>query len=276
MRIDSHQHFWRYDSSEYGWIQSDWPIRRDYLPADLFKELHSCHLEGCIAVQARQTIAESCWLLELADQHPFIKGVVGWVDLRSKELPSQLDMFTKNPKFIGVRHVLQDEHDDEFMLTSEFQRGIASLGSTGLTYDILIYPRQLTASIKLVNRFPEQKFVLDHLAKPAIKRGELAPWDRQIRELAKHPNVYCKISGMVTEASWDSWQSTDFRPYLDIVVDAFGVDRLMYGSDWPVALLGGSYRQIYELAYNYVIELGTAAEQAIFGENAERFYLHHR
>lgn len=276
MRIDSHQHFWKYDPDEYGWIQSGWPIRRDYLPDDLFSELHACNLEGCIAVQARQTLEESRWLLELADQAAFIKGVVGWVDLRSTEVIVQLERFAKHPKFVGVRHVVQDEADDRFMLGNEFVRGIERLRSFDLTYDILIYPRQLPAAIELVKRFPEQPFVLDHIAKPSIKTGELAPWDRQIRELAKHQNVLCKISGMITEADWNSWQPSDVRPYLDVVAESFGTDRLMYGSDWPVALLAGSYRQVYELSHEYLAALGTEAEQKIFGGNAERFYLKNR
>ena len=273
MRIDSHQHFWKYDPAEYGWIQPDWPIRRDYLPADLLPELHSSKLDGCIAVQARQSLEESRWLLELADQSPCIKGVVGWVDLRSADVAAQLEMFAKHSKFVGVRHVVQDEPDDSFMLGREFLHGIGLLKSFKLTYDILIYPRQLPAAIELVKQFPEQPFVLDHIAKPSIKTRAMAPWDRQIRELAKHQNVFCKISGMATEADWNSWLPSDVRPYLDVVFEAFGVERLMYGSDWPVALLAGSYRQTYDLAHEYVAGLGISAERAIFGVNAEHFYL---
>jgi len=273
MRIDSHQHFWKFVPSEYGWMKPDWLIRQDYLPDDLLREFAPCDLDGCIAVQARQTLEESRWLLELADQNPVIKGVVGWVDLRADNVVEQLELFADHPRFVGVRHIVQEEPDDDFMLGAAFQRGISELASLGLVYDILVFPRQLPASNKLVRQFPDQPFVLDHIAKPFIKDGLIGDWEKEIRELAKAPNVYCKISGMITEAAWNAWKPEDFRPYLDIVVEAFGVDRLMYGSDWPVALLAGTYQQVYGLAYDYVSALGEDAECAIFGETAARFYL---
>lgn len=276
MRIDSHQHFWTYVPSEYGWMKPDWPIRRDYLPEDLLREFEPCNLDGCVAVQARQTLEESRWLLELADHHPMIKGVVGWVDLRADNVAEQLELFAHHPRFVGVRHIVQDEPDNDFMLGNDFQRGISHLAPLNLVYDILVFPYQLPASNKLVRRFPNQLFVLDHIAKPFIKDGMISDWKDQIRELAKAPNVFCKISGMITEASWHTWKPEDFRPYLDIVVEAFGIDRLMYGSDWPVALLAGTYRQVYDLAHDYVSSLGADAERAIFGETAARFYLNRR
>jgi len=211
-------------------------IRRDFLPVDLKRELEKVKLDGSIAVQARSSLTESRWLLNLADHTPFIKGVVGWVDLLSERVEDQLAEFANHPKFSGVRHIVQDEPDDRFMLCPEFLRGISRLKRFNLTYDILIYPKQLPAAIKLVEKFPEQKFVLDHLAKPFIKAGELSPWDKQIRELAKSENVGCKVSGMVTEAKWNAWKPADFRPYLDVAFEAFGDDRLMFGSDWPVCL----------------------------------------
>jgi L-fuconolactonase len=272
MKIDSHQHFWRFSEAEYGWMKPDWPIRRDYFPSDLEPELRACGLDGCVAVQARQSLEESRWLLELAESSAIIRGVVGWVDLRCDKVEEQLRSLSVNDKFVGVRHVVQDEPDDSFMLGESFQRGIGLLKNFGLTYDILIYPRQLPAAIRLVENFPNQPFVLDHIAKPFIKDGTIEPWKTQIRELADHPNVCCKISGMVTEADWRSWKSDQFQPYLETVLDAFGIDRLMYGSDWPVALLAGSYRQVYQLTFDFVSPLGHEAIEKFFGTNCTRFY----
>ncbi|HEY6168240.1 MAG TPA: amidohydrolase family protein [Verrucomicrobiae bacterium] len=272
MRIDSHQHFWRYGAAEYPWIRQEWPIRRDFLPLHLQPLLSATGLDGSIAVQARQTLDESRWLLELADQHPLIKGVVGWADLRSSCVEEQLAAFAKHPKFVGVRHVVQDEPDDSFMLQPDFLRGLGTLKQFNLTYDILIFPKQLPAAITLVGKFPEQSFVLDHIAKPFIRDGTLAPWREQIRELAKFPNVLCKVSGMVTEAKWSDWKADDFKPYLDVVFAAFGVERLMYGSDWPVCLLAGSYEKVFALVHDYVAPLSTEAKEQFFGGNAARFY----
>jgi L-fuconolactonase len=272
MRIDSHQHFWRYSAEEYPWMKPEWPIRRDYLPADLEPELKASGLDGCVAVQARQSLEETRWLLELAERSAIVKGVVGWVDLRSANVRAELEEFVSRPKFVGVRHVVQDEPDDRFMLREDFQRGIGQLHAFGLTYDILIYPRQLPAAVELVRRFPEQRFVLDHLAKPLIGDGVLSPWRDQLRELAALPNVMCKVSGMVTEARWNEWRAEDFRPYLDATFEAFGVERLMYGSDWPVALLAASYEQVFGLVRDYVVALGAEAEGKVFGQNAARFY----
>jgi L-fuconolactonase len=273
MRLDSHQHFWNYSAEQYPWIQPSWPIKRSFLPNDLAPLLAQAGLDGCIAVQARQTMEESRWLLELADQSPIIKGAVGWVDLRSDKVEEQLAQFTKHPKFVGVRHVVQDEPDDDFMVRPEFLRGISKLKQFGLRYDILIYPKQLPAAIKLVQQFPGQPFVLDHIAKPHIKDGTRSPWQEQIRELAKAPNVLCKVSGMVTEAKWQGWRYDHFVPYLDVVAEAFGVDRLMYGSDWPVCLLAGSYPQVYSLANRYFASQSETAKAKIFGGNAAKFYL---
>jgi len=272
MRIDSHQHFWRFNQPDYGWIKPDWPIRRDFLPADLEPELRAWNLDGCVAVQARQSLAESRWLLDLATANTIIRGVVGWVDLRSPSVAKELEEFAEHPKFVGVRHVVQDEPDDGFMLRADFQRGIDALRGFGLTYDLLVFPRQLPAAIKLAKQFPEQPFVLDHLAKPPIKNGTLSPWREQIRELAKLPNVTCKVSGLVTEADWQHWRAKDFKPYLDVVFEAFGPDRLMFGSDWPVCLLAGSYERVFGLVENYVSQFGTNAAAKVFGGNAAKFY----
>lgn len=272
MRIDSHQHFWNYSNEEYPWIQADWPIKKSFLPDDLEPLLTSAGIEGSIAVQARQTIEESRWLLELASHSPIIKGVVGWVDLRSPEVDFQLSELSKHPKFVGVRHVVQDEPDDNFMLGEAFQYGISKLKPFGLTYDILIFPKQLPAAIKLVEAFPEQAFVLDHIAKPSIKDGTIEPWRKHIERLAQSPNCWCKVSGMVTEANWKEWQPEDFKPYLDTIFGSFGIERLMYGSDWPVCLLAGSYERVHCLVTDYVKDFNEQDQSKFFGENATRFY----
>jgi len=274
MRLDSHQHFWNYQPAEYAWM--DGPekqvLRRDYLPQDLTPLLDQADLDGSIAVQARQTHEESRWLLELADHHPRIHGVVGWVDLQSPAVEEQLNALAAHPKFIGVRHVVQDEPDDDFMLRPAFVNGIAKLRSFDLTYDILIFPKQLPAAIELVRRFPEQPFVLDHIAKPCIKDGRLEPWKQQIQALAQFPNVLCKVSGMVTEADWSAWKPSHFKPYLDLVREAFGEDRLMFGSDWPVCLLAGNYGEVFRLAEQILQGMSAEAKGKFLGGNAARFY----
>jgi L-fuconolactonase len=273
MKLDSHQHFWKYDPAQYPWIPKETPLHRDWLPADLAPLLAAAGLDGCIAVQARQTLEESRWLLELVDAAPIIQGVVGWVDLRSERVGEQLTALATHPKFRGVRHVVQDEPDVNFLLGADFQRGLGHLHHFGLCYDLLVFPRQLPAAIKLVERFPEQPFVLDHIAKPPIKEHTLSPWREQIRELARAPHVMCKVSGMVTEADHGAWKAEDFKPYLDVVAEAFGPHRLMFGSDWPVCLLAGSYERVFGLVDEYFSKLPAAARAAIFGGNAARFYL---
>ena len=272
MTIDSHQHFWKYTPAEYPWMKPEWPIRRDFLPSDLAPLLKAAGLDGCVAVQAQQTVAEARWLLSLADAHPIIKGVVGWVDLQSDRAEEQLAELARHPRFVGVRHVVQDEPDDNFMLRPAFQHGIGKLRQFNLAYDLLVFPKQLPAAIQLVANFPEQRFVLDHIAKPPIAAGTLSPWREQLRELAKAPNVWCKVSGMVTEAKWDGWRADDFRPYLDVVFAAFGVGRLMFGTDWPVATLAGSYEQVHRLAADYTQSLTAEARAQFFGGNAAEFY----
>lgn len=272
MTIDSHQHFWRYTPAEYPWIKPEWPIRRDFLPSDLAPLLRAAGLDGCVAVQAQQTVAEARWLLSLADVHPFIKGVVGWVDLQSDRVEEQLAELARHPRFVGVRHVVQDEPDDNFILRPAFQRGIGRLRQFNLAYDLLVFPKQLPAAIQLVANFPEQRFVLDHIAKPPIAAGGISPWREQLRELAKAPNVWCKVSGMVTEAKWDGWRAEGFRPYLDVVFAAFGAERLMFGTDWPVCTLAGSYEQVHGLAADYTQALTAEARAKFFGGNAAEFY----
>jgi L-fuconolactonase len=272
-KIDAHQHFWQYDPAEYGWITEQLAaIRRDFLPADLKPLLDQVGFAGCIAVQARQSMDETRWLLELAGNYEFIRGVVGWVDLRSPELGSQLETLGGNPKLVGVRHLVQDEPDDDFMLRDDFRAGIARLREFGLTYDVLIYPRQFSAAIRLVQDFPDQPFVLDHIAKPAIADRKLEPWESGIRELAKSPNLLCKLSGMVTETRWNQWQPADFRPYLDVVFDAFGPGRLMIGSDWPVCTLSASYESTMAIVLQYIAQFPAEEQKGILGANCARFY----
>jgi len=272
IRLDSHQHFWRYDDQQYSWIPKGSPLHRDWLPNDLAPLLAKTGLDGCIAVQARQTIEESRWLLTLAGDSPIIKGVVGWVDLQAETVENELVELSKRPQFVGVRHVVQDEPDANFMLRPNFLRGIGKLKKFRLTYDLLVFPKQLPAAIELVNRFPEQPLVLDHIAKPPIKSSVLSPWREQIRELAKAPNVCCKVSGMVTEADQTNWKFDDFKPYLDVVFEAFGEDRLMYGSDWPVCLLAGSYESVLGLVADYTRNLSDVVRNKFFGGNTARFY----
>jgi len=272
MRIDSHQHFWKYSEAEYPWIGQGTPLQRDWLSADWQREAAKVHVSGSVAVQARQTLEESRWLLKLADQSPFIKGVVGWVDLQSEKVGDDLAALSSHKKFVAVRHVVQSEPDSQFMLKPEFLRGIGKLAQFNLAYDLLLFPKQLPAGIKVVEQFPDQRFVLDHIAKPLIRAGMLLPWRDDIKELAAHKNVFCKISGIVTEAKHQGWHKEDFRPYLDIVLQAFGEDRVMFGSDWPVCLLAGSYEQVHDLVADYFSQFSTEAQQKFFGGNAARFY----
>ncbi|HUD57750.1 MAG TPA: amidohydrolase family protein [Terracidiphilus sp.] len=273
IRIDAHQHFWKYTVAEYGWINDKMTaLQRDFLPRDLKPLLDENGFGGSIAVQARQSLEETHWLLELAEKNSFIQGVVGWVDLNSPLLRDQLEGLAPHKKLVGVRHVVQDEPDDQFMLRSEFQRGLALLADFGLAYDLLLHPRHLPIATQLVRQYPAQTFVLDHLAKPAIADGVIEPWRRDIRELAKCPNVSCKLSGMVTEARWKTWMPGDFRPYLDAVLDAFGASRLMIGSDWPVCTLSAEYAQTQGIVIDFLDRLTEEQRDGILGGNCARIY----
>jgi L-fuconolactonase len=272
MRLDAHQHFWSYDAAQYPWIPPGSPLHRSWLPDDLAALQQPLGFDGSIAVQARQVVGESDWLLGLADKHANVKGVVGWVDLRSDRVEADLVRLAAHPKFVGVRHVVQEEPDVDFMLGKDFQRGISKLAAYGLTYDILIYPKQLEAALRLAENFPAQPFVLDHIAKPFIKAGVSEPWATQLRQLAKLPNVHCKVSGLLTEADHQAWRPEQFRPYLDTVFEAFGPARLMYGSDWPVCLFAGSYEQAYRLVDDYARGLTDQQRAGLFGGNAAAFY----
>lgn len=273
MQIDSHQHFWRYNPRRDGWITDDMAVlKRDFLPEDLIPELKANQIHGTVAVQADQSEQETMFLLDLASHSPQIKGVVGWVDLCSPELPKRLEYFSQFEKLCGFRHIVQSEPDDRYMLRADFVAGVACLQPWNFTYDILIYPKHLPAAIELVAKFPQQRFVIDHMAKPLIRTRTISPWQQQLRELATNPHVYCKVSGLVTEADWQSWREADIRPYLDVVFDAFGPDRLMFGSDWPVCLLAGSYDRVKRLVVNYIHELPAQHQEKILGLNAASFY----
>ena len=273
VRIDSHQHFWRYSAAEYEWIDDSMSVlRRDFLPSDARREMDLAGIDACVAVQARQTLEETRWLLELADSATFIAAVVGWVDLQADDVEAQLARFAAHSKLVGVRHIVQSEPDPRFLLRPAFCRGISLVEELHLTYDILIYPRQLPAAIELVSRFPRQRFVLDHLAKPEIRTGEIREWERHIRELAEARNVWCKVSGLVTEADWTRWTAADVRPYLDVAFDCFGADRLLAGSDWPVCTVAANYGRTMSLLTDYLEHRPSSERDAVLGGNAARFW----
>jgi L-fuconolactonase len=269
--IDSHQHFWRYDPAEYGWIDDSMArLRRNFLPADVKDEMERAGFDACIAVQARQSLEETRWLLELADANPFIVGVVGWVDLQADNLRDQLEGFAPGSKLVGIRHIVQAEADDRFLLRPAFCRGISQLEDLELPYDILIYPRHLAVAAEFVSRFKQQRFVIDHLAKPEIRAGELAMWERGIRRLAEFPHVFCKVSGLVTEADWARWTPEQLRPYLDVAFDAFGANRLIAGSDWPVCTVAGDYSRTMSVLTRYLSGRPESERMAVMGGNAAR------
>jgi len=273
MRIDAHQHFWCYTAAEYGWIDDSMAaIRRDFLPAGARREMDSAGIDACIAVQARQTLEETRWLLELAEKNSFIAGVVGWIDLQADDVAEQLQQFAGHPKLVGVRHIVQSEPDDRFLLRPAFCRGMSVLGDVDLAYDILIYPKHLHVATELVSRFPRQRFVLDHLAKPDIRRGEIQTWEKEIGELSRFENVFCKVSGLVTEADWNRWTPEQIRPYLDVAFDCFGAHRLLAGSDWPVCTVAADYGSTMAIIDQYLIGRPAAERDAVMGGNAARFW----
>jgi L-fuconolactonase len=273
MYIDAHQHFWIYSPDEYGWIDDSMAaLRRDFLPNDLKLELERSGFHGSVAVQARQTLEETRWLLELAESSPWILGIVGWVDLRSPDVRSQLKVLAQNPKLVGIRHIVQSEPDDRFLLQPDFLRGISALEEFDLAYDILIYTKHLPVAAEFVQRFPRQRFVLDHLAKPPIKSGDIESWAQGIRRLAEFPNLFCKLSGLVTEADWQHWQPEQIIPFLDVAFEAFGPDRLMIGSDWPVCLVAASYARWVEVLQAYLLQQNPDFRESVLGGNARRFW----
>jgi L-fuconolactonase len=272
MRIDAHQHFWIYNQREYDWIDETMAaIRHDFLPADLQRELENTGFAGSVVVQVRQTLDETRWLLELAENNPFILGVVGWVDLRSPRVHADLQSFAGKSKLVGIRHIVQSEPDD-FLLDPDFLRGISMLQEFDLAYDLLIYTKHLPLAAEFVKRFPRQRFVLDHLAKPPIRSGAIDLWARGMRELASFPNVHAKVSGLVTEADWQGWKPEDLRPYLDVAFESFGAQRLMIGSDWPVCTVAASYAQVVNLVKDYTSRYTAEEREAVFGGNAASFW----
>jgi L-fuconolactonase len=272
-RIDSQQHFWHYTADEYGWIDDSMArLRRDFLPNDLQLEIDACGVDATVAVQARQTVEETKWLLELARSNPFIVGVVGWVPLIDAETAELIRAFRELGPLRGVRHILQGESDNRYMLREDFNRGISALREFDLAYDILVFERQLPQTVEFVDRHPDQVFVLDHVAKPRIRDSAVSPWRELIRKLAERPNVFCKLSGMVTEADYAAWTPQQLEPYFDTVLDAFGPERLMFGSDWPVCLLAASYGNWLEVVSRRIAVLSQHERETILGGTAARVY----
>jgi L-fuconolactonase len=272
MTIDSHVHFWKYDKKRDTWITNDMKIlKQDYLPPTLETTLKRNGIDGCVAVQADQSELETQFFVELAKTYPVIKGIVGWINLRADNIVNRLEYFSQYPVIKGWRHIVQGEAAG-FLSDPAFRRGIEALAPYECTYDILIYHHQLRESIDFVGAFPFQKFVIDHCAKPAIRQKNIEAWKKEIMEMAQYPNVYCKLSGLFTEANWKNWSPGEFYPYLDVVFEAFGADRLMFGSDWPVMLLSGIYVQWKSLIEKYMESFTDDDKEKVFGLNAIQFY----
>jgi L-fuconolactonase len=272
MTIDAHQHFWKFDPVRHSWIDDNMRIlQRDFLPEELGQVLNQNGVDGCIAVQADQSEAETHFLLELADANDFIRGVTGWVDLQATNLSDRLDHFAQFPKLKGFRHILQGEKP-EFMLQPNFIHGLQELGRRGLTFDILIFPKHLSAVKILLKNCCNQPFVLDHMAKPYIRRGLIRQWEKDLRVLARHENLCCKVSGLVTEANWATWKQGDFRPYLEVAFEAFGSQRLIYGSDWPVCLVAAAYAAQKGILENYLNQFSSSEQAGFWWKNAARFF----
>lgn len=274
MLIDAHHHLWKHNDRDYDWMNGDrlQPLRRDFLAEDLVDATKNSDVQGTVLVQVRQSLVETEWLLNIASRSSLVQGVVGWAPLSSPEVKALLEQSAIDPKLKGIRHILQDEPDDSFMLRDDFNRGVALLKDFGLVYDILIFERHLPQSIEFVDRHPNQVFVLDHVAKPRIKDNELSPWAERVGELAKRENVFCKVSGMVTEADWGSWSARQLRPYFDVVLAAFGPGRLMYGSDWPVLTLAGDYDAWVRTFQSFIAELSPDEQNRISSGTARQVY----
>lgn len=273
MVIDAHQHFWKYNPVKHGWIDDRMSmIRRDFLPEDLHPLLSDNSVDACVAIQADQTLEENDFLVNLSQQHSFIKGVVGWVDFRKEHVKSDLERYSDTKVIKGFRHVVQGEADPNFLLRTSFLNGISLLEAHNYTYDILVFPHQLGSVLDFVGRFPNQKFIIDHLAKPYIKDGFIKGWATLILEIAKHENVYCKVSGMVTEADYEFWNYEQLQPYLDVVLKSFGPSRLVFGSDWPVCLVAAKYSKVKKTLETFIASLSQDEQHAIMGLNAMTFY----
>lgn len=273
MRIDAHQHFWKYDPVKDSWITDEMNVlQNDFLPNQLETLLGESKIDGSVLIQSDQTIEGNNFLINLGRESPFIKGVVGWVDLCSETAEDEISKYLETPVVKGFRHILQSEANRSFMLEPAFLRGVKLLGKYDFTYDILIFKDQLKYVPEFLKHFPNQKFVLDHLAKPDIKNHLIGEWEKGLRKLAAFDNLYCKVSGMFAEADWHHWEPVDFTPYLDIAMEVFGVDRLMYGSDWPVCLVATSYKEQFEVVKRYFSSLTPNEQNGVLGENAIRFY----
>ncbi|WP_162339444.1 amidohydrolase family protein [Cyclobacterium salsum] len=272
-KIDSHQHFWHYESKRYPWIEEDLELlANDFLPDQLHSLMQANQVVGTVAVQAAPDEAENQFLLDLAEKFPFILGVVGWIDLTSDHLTDRLHAYQPFSKLKGFRHLLQDETDPNFILKPAFQRGLAKIFEAGYSYDLLVFPHQLDGVLQTVKNFSKGRFVLDHLAKPSIQKQELSSWKDKITELGRYPQVSCKVSGMVTEADWQNWEKSDFYPYLDVVMEAFGEDRILFGSDWPVCTLAASYGEVCGILESYLQGKPEGLQHNVWYENARRFY----
>ena len=273
MVIDSHQHFWKYEPVKHSWIDDDMSvIRRDFSPSDLAKVYQENSIDGCVAVQADQTQEETGFLIDLASINNFIKGIVGWVDLRAENIENVLEKYSTDKIVKGFRHVVQGEADHNFLLRPNFSRGISLLEKHNFTYDILVFPHQLGSVLEFVKKFPHQKFVIDHIAKPYIKDGYFEGWATMMTAIGKHKNVSCKMSGMVTEADFNTWSPEQIHPYMDTVLEAFGSKRILFGSDWPVCLVAGNYSKIKKLTTDFISQLSKIEQNSIMGNNAIEFY----
>lgn len=273
MVIDSHQHFWKYEPVKHSWIDDDMSvIRRDFSPSDLAKVYQENSIDGCVAVQADQTLEETDFLIDLASINNFIKGIVGWVDLRAENIENVLEKYSTDKIVKGFRHVVQGEADHNFLLRPNFSRGISLLEKHNFTYDILVFPHQLGSVLEFVKKFPYQKFVIDHIAKPYIKDGYFEGWATMMTAIGKHENVSCKMSGMVTEADFNIWTPEQIHPYMDTVLEAFGSKRILFGSDWPVCLVAGNYSKIKKLTTDFISQLSKIEQNSIMGNNAIEFY----
>lgn len=271
--IDAHHHLWNYDIEDYAWIGPEMNVlRRDFTPTDLHVEMQQAGVDGAIVVQARQTLQETEWLLSLAAPNDFMRGVVGWAPLIDTAVSDDLERLAAQPKLKGIRHVLQDEPDDFYMLRNDFNAGISQLRRFNLVYDVLVFERHLPQTIQFVDRHPDQLFVIDHIAKPRIREGVLLPWRENLKELARRNNCFCKLSGVLTEADWQGWRPEGIRPYLDAALDAFGPNRCLFGSDWPVLLLADSYAGWVATVKNFVSRLSSTEQARVLGGTAAEVY----
>jgi L-fuconolactonase len=272
-KIDAHHHLWRYNAAEYEWLdETKQELHRDFLTKDLMAELSAANIDGTVVVQARQTLEETRWLLDRADGCDAIRGVVGWAPIAGEDFPGVMEEFENRPKLKGLRHVIEAEEDENYILRADFNAGMVAMQGSGLVYDLLVREHQLPQTIEFVDEYPDQVFVLDHMAKPKIGAGVLEPWATNMRELGLRENVWCKVSGLATEADWKSWSLETLRPYLDVAVDAFGPERLMVGSDWPVCLLATGYAKWFDVLREYFAGFSETERDAIFGGTAVNVY----